>query len=421
MEVLGTAIGVASLGIQVCQGLLSYYETWKDYDSDVAATYDMVADLQQTFDLLKSALNDPLLDAKKSERVGNCVQSARNALVKLEAKALKVCEYEQPRGFSQKIFREVQRLKYPFTAKTLEKLKTAVGDVQSRLQLAVQVVALDLSQKTQHTVVTIHETQIAAQKSDQLKAIMSWVDAPDPWSNHATARNSHEPRTGEWLLDNTSYKAWKSDTIRHIWLFGQPGCGKTVLSSTAIEDVKNHLEAQDNVKFAAFYFTFSDKRKQTYENLLRSLVEQLGSTGPGLAMLQQAYDRSNRGTLVKAEMEAIVITSIKACKKVYLMLDALDESPDEQNARPEMLQNLEQLSSDAPSLKIFATSRGLLDIRESMQSIQSRTLPIQTAAVDADISRYISRLLKEDRRLSKMGQSTKDLIEKTISDKADGM
>jgi len=278
MEVLGTAVGVASLGIQVCQGLLSYYETWKDYDSDVAATYDMIADLQQTFDLLKSALNDPLLDAKKAERVESCVQSARNALVKLEAKALKVREYEQPTGFSQKIFREVQRLKYPFAAKTLEKLKTAVGDVQSRLQLAVQVVALDLNQKTQQTVVTIHETQIAAQKSGQLKAIMGWVDAPDPWSNHATARNSHEPRTGEWLLDNTSYKAWKSDTIRHIWLFGKPGCGKTVLSSTAIEDVKNHLEAQDNVKFAAFYFTFSDKRKQTYENLLRSLVEQLGST-----------------------------------------------------------------------------------------------------------------------------------------------
>jgi hypothetical protein len=27
MDVAGTAVGIASLGIQVCQGLLSYYDT----------------------------------------------------------------------------------------------------------------------------------------------------------------------------------------------------------------------------------------------------------------------------------------------------------------------------------------------------------------------------------------------------------
>jgi hypothetical protein len=56
MEAVGTAVGIASLGIQVCQGLLSYYSDWKDYNSDVSSTYDAITDLGKTLILLKSTL-----------------------------------------------------------------------------------------------------------------------------------------------------------------------------------------------------------------------------------------------------------------------------------------------------------------------------------------------------------------------------
>jgi hypothetical protein len=56
MEVAGTAVGIASLGIQVCQGLLSYYDSWKSYDSDISSTYNTISDLSKTLILLKTTL-----------------------------------------------------------------------------------------------------------------------------------------------------------------------------------------------------------------------------------------------------------------------------------------------------------------------------------------------------------------------------
>ena len=57
----GSAVGITSLGIQVCQGLLSYYHDWKNYDEDMKTTTDAISDLEQKFALLKDVLNSPRL------------------------------------------------------------------------------------------------------------------------------------------------------------------------------------------------------------------------------------------------------------------------------------------------------------------------------------------------------------------------
>lgn len=56
MDVAGTAVGIASLGITVCQGLLSYYDAWRSYDHDISSTYSDVDDLSKTLILLKTTL-----------------------------------------------------------------------------------------------------------------------------------------------------------------------------------------------------------------------------------------------------------------------------------------------------------------------------------------------------------------------------
>jgi hypothetical protein len=108
-------------------------------------------------------------------------------------------------------------------------------------------------------------------------------------------------------------------------------------------------------------------------------------------------------------------------KTVYIVLDALDESPSDMDARYEMLQGLERLIAGTSSIKVLATSRELRDIRETMEIIQAQFVPIATSAVDADIELYVSQQLSQDRRLSRVSEKLKTLIQKTISSKADGM
>jgi uncharacterized Ntn-hydrolase superfamily protein len=142
MEAAGTAVGVASLGIQACQGLLSYYDAWKSYDSDISSTYDAITDLSKTLILLKITLQQQE-DEERVGRVRSCVKDCENALLELEEKRRSLQKYGQPEGLRQKMRLGVQRSWYPFRKETLEVLKASVSDVQTLLRLAAAVNYMD--------------------------------------------------------------------------------------------------------------------------------------------------------------------------------------------------------------------------------------------------------------------------------------
>lgn len=50
-------LGIAALGIEVCRGLLTYYDGWKAYDTDLDSAHDAAADLTKTLALLKACLD----------------------------------------------------------------------------------------------------------------------------------------------------------------------------------------------------------------------------------------------------------------------------------------------------------------------------------------------------------------------------
>jgi hypothetical protein len=204
-------------------------------------------------------------------------------------------------------------------------------------------------------------------------------------------------------------------------MYGKAGCGKTVLSSTVIEDMRLHCNTLPNVGHAVFYFSFSDDHKQAFEDLLRSMAVQLGWKEPGLSMLQAAYDKPNQGSLGTQELEKILLASIASFDAVYLHLDALDECPESGDARQDVLTGIEKFAHATSNLRIFATSRELQDISESMDRVGSSSLLISSQAVDIDIRSYVSSQVSLDSRLNRLNPTTKSLIENTIGSKADGM
>ena len=123
---------------------------------------------------------------------------------------------------------------------------------------------------------------VAEQRRDRFKKISNWLAPADPETTHVLARRRHEPHTGAWFLQSDEYQNWKAGTLKCLWIYGKAGCGKTVLCSTAIQDIRSHCEGAKNAAHACFYFTFSDNEKQSCENLLRSFVVQLGWKEPGL-------------------------------------------------------------------------------------------------------------------------------------------
>ena len=116
---------------------------------------------------------------------------------------------------------------------------------------------------------------VAYTQDARLSKIHQRLLAPDTSLNHQKALKQRQHDTGRWLLHEKRYEDWKMENSSCIWLYGIPGCGKTILSSTILEDIFMCCDNHSGYAVAYFYFDFNDVQKQNAERMLRSLVVQL--------------------------------------------------------------------------------------------------------------------------------------------------
>ena len=440
MAEAATAVGIASFGIQVCKGLLTYCDGWKAYDADLRSAHDAVANLTELLALLKACLGDEKVAEEKKAQVRKYLQECHAGLSQLAQKSQELRKYdEQSDSFRQRALAKVQKAWYPVRGKNaLAEARKTVDGLREQLELAVHVLQLDVSADSLCTLKQVatdasqaairtakieaqNERVLAAQQADKYDKIAAWLSPPDPWTNHQSARQRYEPQTGLWLLQSEKYVKWKAGDRRHLWLYGKAGCGKTVLCSTVIEDMRAYCDTVPNSACAVFYCSFSDNQKQSYDSLLRSLVVQLGWKQPGFATLVQAYEKPGRSMPNPEELEKILTSSIASFDETFILLDALDECPQEGEARQHVLEALERLSQEAGNLKILATSREFSDVRDSVKTLGADTISMARHSVDTDIQRWVSSQLSRDRKLKHLDPKMKMSIEETFSKKADGM
>ena len=133
----GTALGVVSLGIQVCQAIGWYYNEWKDCAQEVRHAIQSVENLQKTLSTFPCILADDQIDRNVKSSVKECVQACGDGIKQLDLERKK---FENPSKVKQGLSRGL----YPFRGSTLAKLKELVGDLLGQLTLALQV--LDISE-----------------------------------------------------------------------------------------------------------------------------------------------------------------------------------------------------------------------------------------------------------------------------------
>jgi hypothetical protein len=110
---------------------------------------------------------------------------------------------------------------------------------------------------------------------ERLGKICRQLSAPDPSTNYHKAHKQRQAKTGLWLLESAKFVEWKESAASRLWLYGIPGCGKTILSSTVIEHLLQHCHDDTRIVTAYFYFDFNDAQKRDPELMLRSLLCQL--------------------------------------------------------------------------------------------------------------------------------------------------
>jgi hypothetical protein len=147
-SIAGSAVGVISLGITVCQGLFQYYSACRDGPEDVKALAHSLDGLIRVLEMLSSTMKDYSFDgnahAAIKDYIADCDEAVRNLARELE-KVRK--EAPQPAAggrlsLKDKLGNASKTLLYPFRESTLRKLRGFVEEVCENLALATSSVQL---------------------------------------------------------------------------------------------------------------------------------------------------------------------------------------------------------------------------------------------------------------------------------------
>ncbi|MBK5652918.1 MAG: NACHT domain-containing protein, partial [Rhizobium sp.] len=259
----------------------------------------------------------------------------------------------------------------------------------------------------------------------KLCKIRQWLSAPDPSTNYQDALKLRQADTGLWFLESDAYTRWKTSATSPLWLYGIPGCGKTILSSTVLQNILQHCQDDPGKMTAYFFFDFNDVQKQDPEMMVRSLLCQLSQQSIKIpASLDALFSLSENGQRQPSMLSLLeaLRSIIKELPQVYIVLDALDESAQ----RVELMERLKAMVGwQLQNLHLLVTSRKERDIESSLDRFVGggNRICLESALVDKDIQQYIQQSLSTDERLHKWKKDdvVRQEIEAKLKEGAHGM
>jgi hypothetical protein len=184
---------------------------------------------------------------------------------------------------------------------------------------------------------------------------------------------------------------------------------------------------------AYFYFDFRNAKKQCLRDLLLSLLTQLSArSSPRCDVLSKLYSAHDDGknqpsdsTLTRCLQKMLTLPDRLP---IYLIIDALDESPISSgipSARERVLRVLKELVDlGLPSLHICVTSRPEIDIRNAIEPLTSLRVSLHDETGQReDIADYVRSIVysDSDTNMKRWKNEDKEIVVKTLSERADGM
>ncbi|KAL9114847.1 MAG: hypothetical protein Q9227_001090 [Pyrenula ochraceoflavens] len=430
---LSAAAGVAGLiglGIQVTQLLCTFYTSYKNQDSNVNTTFGNLETLLQTLDSLKTALEDyhnRYRDDKSSlDVVHNAVssiESCRENIKELEEECDKVRNVSA--STTDLVFRVKaagRRLAYPFRKSTLEKIEENIGEIRANISLALDVLHLQSDRDSRNDIAEVKAVLSLIEANQISWTLRASLKAPDVSVDHNTACAKRHPDTGKWLLGSAEFQTWLHLPNSFLWLHGFAGCGKTVLCSTAIQRVCSHRNDNTSIGISFFYFTFRDESKQSASSMLRAVVLQL------VCQLNDGHNKFNdlltlgaHGTPSNKDLSDYLRQLVGKFGNVYLILDALDESPRgiTRNTTLDVIETIRQWA--LPQLHLLVTSRDEVDIRDALLPDATEDITMNNEGIDEDIKAFLKDQFQSNRRLRKNWLHHQEKIQQALTEGAHGI
>ncbi|KAL8765077.1 MAG: hypothetical protein Q9209_007738 [Squamulea sp. 1 TL-2023] len=430
-EALGLTAGIIAV-LQITQSVLSvcydYSAALKGASWELTKAKDELEGLRSVLQALEplmreAEVTDPADNPKMPTlealcRPGSVLQTCAAEMQQLEKK-LKVPGWSEHLGPKRKAF--LQSLRWPLqegeTRKTLERIarfRDTLGlalDVDvTRLTLAIHDLGLQNNEtvmKNNENVLEIKNTMLDVRDQadrvkleDERKAIKEWLSAPDSTTNYTRAHRSRQKDTGLWFLEGETFACWEKQGSL-VWLYGIPGCGKTILSSAIVEEISRKHPSAHDLAVIYFYFDFNDVSKQKPENMVRSLLLQLSEQSSiAFERLKTLRTSCSDASSHLDRLTIALVETIQDLHDTFIVIDALDESGEREQLF-EIIKQIQECGSTGSHMLL--TSRNIPDIEEYLSPLTDpkNRVRLGGASVNPDILAYIDERLQNDRGLKR--------------------
>ncbi|KAJ5738870.1 hypothetical protein N7493_002025 [Penicillium malachiteum] len=232
------------------------------------------------------------------------------------------------------------------------------------------------------------------------------------------------PNTCEWLLHHQDFLDWKDSTKQNslLWVSADPGCGKSVLAKSMIE---NELKSADSRTTCYFFFKDDNDVQKTLTSALCALLHQLFGQKPWLikhALPDFSKEGKKLSGITSKLWDILIQASLDpAANEVIHIIDALDEC--EKTSRRQLLSNLSHLFENQSTnqlrdrkLKFLVTSRPYFDIERSFRTMVQSSNMIriegekESDAISDEIDLVIQRQVPEIGRMIELSQKEEELL-----------
>ena len=404
---LSVSAGIAgffSLGIQVIESLVKFYTSHKDQDAEMARMTTKSESLLDVFRNLDAALQRRTFLPDEQDLIKRIEFSTHNCDKLIQELNKKIEKFDKTSavGIKGTIRTAGRRAAYPFRQSTLQKLDEIIGEIRLDLTVTLDLLQLRDHENIQNDTNELKSLLEVVRASQISSAVHDWLKAPDATVNHNAACAKRHPGTGIWLVKGSRFITWLDQDNSFLWLNGFAGCGKSILCSTAIQHVFRRKKSDQRIGIAFFYFTFNDESKRNESAMLRALLLQLsGQFSDSQADLNRLYESNHPALPPPAVLIAHLQHLIRKLDQVYILVDALDESP-KYDARDQVLDVIETMRKwRFPRLHLLVTSRDEPDIRDSLNPAEDDEVILKKTEINRDIENFISEQLNIDRNLRK--------------------
>ena len=227
ISVAGTVVGSISLGIQVTQSLVNFYNSYKGQSSELGHTTNRLNSLLGIFQSLKKTLSERKFLAYEQNLVKNietAIQNCDDLIHELQDEVQKFHKTSSKEPIAT-IQIAGRRLTYPFRQSTLQKLDEDIKDIRANISSALDALHLHDNMKIQDDI-TETKALLGLVRTSQISLeLRAWLNAPDASTDHHAACAKKQPGTGIWLVKSDQFSSWLTEENSIMWLNGFAGSG----------------------------------------------------------------------------------------------------------------------------------------------------------------------------------------------------